>query len=944
MKQPIRLAIFFAVVLVANIAVSGQPPATAEDWSKMGSAQLSAKQYEAAAKSASECIRLNSRLSHCYEVRSLSNYFLAKYTEAAQDAAKMIEINPGNSNAYGFRADALVRLGKYEEGLADYAKAISMSKTSLLYYSRGVAYYEMDQYTQAIDDFTRAIGIDQKFSRAYYGRGTTYFDLKKYELSIADLTKYIELEPRSYLGFFERGRNFEMTGKHQEALNDYTKAIELNPKSASAYNNRGYNYFRQDKKGLAIADYTKAIELFPRFAGAYKNRGYVYFLQLEFDRAISDLDKAIEIEPKFEVAYNDRGSTYFAQKKYTDALRDYSKAIEISPKWADPVYNTGIVYRDLKNNEKAIEFFTKAIEIDGKYSLAYEQRGYVYSNQRNFENAIKDFDELIKLKPEVSNHFVDRGYWYFQLKDYAKGHADLNKALQLNPKNKFAHNNRGYGYYLEGKNKEALDAYSKAIELDAKFQYSYFGRSQAYCKLGMTDKANADERMASELGRLIVSPCRANPDIVPVKESVDTSKYTSFDDAIKSAEALVEKADHESATDVFEIAFALAKDNKERSRALIGFGDAGRQVKLDSASSKRANTERRAEFAELQKKIKSNYIRVTTYADAPSDLRMNAHRALISIYNSENRFAEALTEQKKLLEFAELPAAEKLLLIERIANSSGNPAERIEFYERLIADKSVSDGKRGELYLKMAPLYETLKREDKLVALYNSILKLKGASDLVVGSAYGHLARRDIDAKKYPDAIRKLNTLLELKTYPVADKIWYVKRIVEQLLKDKQNANAKLILEKSIAITDIPENEKVLMILWLGNIYFDEKNYPVAHKYYDQIPDTYDARLNKIRAYYQQKDTKNAAIMAVSTLEIVSRNYYSATTQDQKQQWFDVTNQLLKDLFGLAGDFEKNPESKSDALLIYKAMIKVIPAGTADGKIVAQKIAALETK
>ncbi|MEZ5344311.1 MAG: hypothetical protein R2681_02040 [Pyrinomonadaceae bacterium] len=128
----------------------------------------------------------------------------------------------------------------------------------------------------------------------------------------------------------------------------------------------------------------------------------------------------------------------------------------------------------------------------------------------------------------------------------------------------------------------------------------------------------------------------------------------------------------------------------------------------------------------------------------------------------------------------------------------------------------------------------------------------------------------------------------------------------------------------------------------IGNIYFVGKNYVKAHEYYNQLPDNLDARKNNIKVYYQGKELKQAAALAKSTLEILSQKYYSAPTQSQKQQWFDLTNSFLREVWALANDFAAKPEAKSDAILLYKTMANIIPTGSADGKAVQQKIAELE--
>ena len=63
------------------------------------------------------------------------------------------------------------------------------------YYSRGTAYYYLNQYERAIKDFDRAIELNPNDVKAYYNRGIVYYDLKQYGRAIKDFDRAIERNP-----------------------------------------------------------------------------------------------------------------------------------------------------------------------------------------------------------------------------------------------------------------------------------------------------------------------------------------------------------------------------------------------------------------------------------------------------------------------------------------------------------------------------------------------------------------------------------------------------------------------------------------------------------------------------------------------------------------------------------------------------------------------------
>ena len=147
-----------------------------------------------------------------------------------------------------------------------FGKPISKQNLAVAYIYRGVAYDDKGQYDRAIADYTQAIKLNPKYSKAYYVRGLAY-------------------------------RN---TGQYDRAIADYDKAIELNPKDADAYNNRAWANFKWGKAAKGLPDANKAIDLNPKGAFIYDTRGHIYEALGRKQEAIADFRKALELDPSNE--------------------------------------------------------------------------------------------------------------------------------------------------------------------------------------------------------------------------------------------------------------------------------------------------------------------------------------------------------------------------------------------------------------------------------------------------------------------------------------------------------------------------------------------------------------------------------------------------------------------------------------------------------------------
>ncbi len=163
------------------------------------------------------------------------------------------------------------------------------------------------EYEQAVAEANKALDVYPDYSRAYAARGIAYFYLGKYEEAIADLSMGIEPEridnqTDNAKTYSWRGFAFSELRQYERAIEDYNKSIELDPNECAYYNNRGYNYNALGQYEKALEDLDKAIELCPDEAKPYKNRGISYYSLGQNENAIADFEKALGIDPNLEEA------------------------------------------------------------------------------------------------------------------------------------------------------------------------------------------------------------------------------------------------------------------------------------------------------------------------------------------------------------------------------------------------------------------------------------------------------------------------------------------------------------------------------------------------------------------------------------------------------------------------------------------------------------------
>jgi class 3 adenylate cyclase/tetratricopeptide (TPR) repeat protein len=151
--------------------------------------------------------------------RGTAYRLLDRYEEAEADLNRAIELDPENAPAYENRAIARLFMDRPDEALADANRAVELDAGQLytrlfvasyvgadriaiedattllqreeptadLLSSRGLAYLQVGELQQGLDDFNRALEIDPEFAEGYDRRGYAYFLLGDYERSKQDL-------------------------------------------------------------------------------------------------------------------------------------------------------------------------------------------------------------------------------------------------------------------------------------------------------------------------------------------------------------------------------------------------------------------------------------------------------------------------------------------------------------------------------------------------------------------------------------------------------------------------------------------------------------------------------------------------------------------------------------------------------------------------------------
>ncbi len=207
--------------------------------------------------------------------------------------------------------------------------------------------FSSQEWDDAINEYTRAIAIDPKFSPPYNQLGYALRYLHRDAEAEAAFKTYTELLPDEPNPYDSHAEMLLYLGRYREAIDEYQKALDLNPNFPSAYVGIGHAYIFLGEPDEARKAFIK-LRFIARNDGetrqAYLWLAGSYLFEGDHDGAIGEIEKRMEIakakDDKTSMANDaaliaqvllDAGRADQAQAHFTEALGFLAEASVPAP-------------------------------------------------------------------------------------------------------------------------------------------------------------------------------------------------------------------------------------------------------------------------------------------------------------------------------------------------------------------------------------------------------------------------------------------------------------------------------------------------------------------------------------------------------------------------------------------------------------------------------------
>ncbi|NXH71531.1 TTC6 protein, partial [Hydrobates tethys] len=482
-----------------------------------------------------------------------------QYRNAIQDLAAAVHLDPSCWLAFYYRGCILRQIDP-KRAVQDFSVSVLINDTQENFCSflhRGIVYSEQCQWSLAVCDFESVLALDSSVIFAYLNIGLILLlHLDQYHEAIRQFTNAIEIDPLNVRAYVCRAQAYHKLHNLSNAVKDINRAIHLYPNKSQLCILRGQYLMELKKYELASLCIHQLAEMDEEsFTSQPVQQALIQSFCQNHNKAIECLCEATatQSEPSMFVIL---GKIQMKAKKTKDAVRSFKKAMKLlmtsakilpnTFEAAEMYYLTGLCYMEQKSLLQARAAFSMAIRLHSSYPDAFYQRGLCRMQLRQAK-CIRDFNRALALCPSHFQAYMSRAAYYGSKGRYSKAILNCNEAIKILPNSMRAYFYRGTLKYQNKTFKAAIEDLSKTIDLSKTCILAYYNRAVCYHQIKDFRKALKD------YGILLL---------------LELSKEIAFKVLINRGLLYVELDDYANACEDFKEATLLSPDDSQIFQAI----------------------------------------------------------------------------------------------------------------------------------------------------------------------------------------------------------------------------------------------------------------------------------------------------------------------------------------------------------------------------------------
>lgn len=398
-------------------------------------------------------------------------YFeMNKYQLSLKMIDKSLEIDEEEDEFIKLKAQILEKLKDFEGAISFYEFLLDKYPNDIdINFKLAELTSNLGYDKKSLEYFNNLIRIEDNNYLNYYNRARAFYLLEDYSSALDDFLASLKLNPKYASSYYNIALCYAALDNPTECIKYYTKSIELNPKNLDAINNRGMAFMYLDNFESAIADFKIIIGKNNEYENAVNNIAICYQKNMEFKKAHIYLNKVLKKNKSNSTAYINRAINYYRMGQIKNAIADFSKAHRLQPENYTLYFFRAKIFLEIDYIDKAMNDAEKMIKLRPSEDGGYLMKAKILLKQKKYYKAQKYIEKAICFQPEYGELFLLRGNIYSALGIYEKAMNDYALSLKhdaMNPETYFSY---GKICQIKGYSNLANLNFEKACSLDSAY-------------------------------------------------------------------------------------------------------------------------------------------------------------------------------------------------------------------------------------------------------------------------------------------------------------------------------------------------------------------------------------------------------------------------------------------------------------------------------------------
>ncbi len=245
--------------------------------------------------------------------------------------------------------------------------------------------------------FDNSIEYNPKKVDAYINRGVLKAVLHDKIGAVDDFKKAVELNDNNSLSHYNLAVMLTNEGNFEFSLKEYNKCLEIEPKNAKYLNNRGYLLNIMQKYDIAKNDLELAISIDPKNPFPYNNLGISLRNLNDPQGALTNFEKAVQLRDNYDIALSNLASQLADMGKPESGLTYINRAIDLKPNDIGYHINRAGILDALGDVEGSINDYNTAVSLDPSNPFSYFARGRYFDLKGDPLKSKGDLNTVIEL-------------------------------------------------------------------------------------------------------------------------------------------------------------------------------------------------------------------------------------------------------------------------------------------------------------------------------------------------------------------------------------------------------------------------------------------------------------------------------------------------------------------------------------------------------------------